>query len=154
MYQGLKQKCKSLCRTAKGAITKLAPGAFSPAQKSPNLSSSTHSSTWARGKCSNVLKQKNIESLKFEKNKNKKLFFKCIGRYAATCHIIHVQVPLDLSKVFNQIQTITDTYKILEDKQIEQFKSIVKSIMDISLNTIKPSMSEIAILKQMNETGW
>ncbi len=65
-----------------------------------------------------------------------------------------MQVPLDLSKVFNQIQTITDTYKILEDKQIEQFKSIVKSIMDISLNTIKPSMSEIAILKQMNETGW
>jgi hypothetical protein len=30
-----------------------------------------------------------------------------------------VQVPLDLSKVFNQIQTITDTYKILENKPIE-----------------------------------
>jgi hypothetical protein len=56
-----------------------------------------------------------------------KLFFKNIGKYAATSTYIHVRIPFNFTTVFNTKQAIAGVYDQLLDKHEEPFKSSAKS---------------------------
>jgi hypothetical protein len=71
-----------------------------------------------------------------------KLFFKNIGRYAATSTYIHIRIPFNFTTVFNTKQAIAGVYNQLLDKQEEPFKSITKSVTDVSLAIIEGSLED------------
>jgi hypothetical protein len=71
-----------------------------------------------------------------------KLFFKSIGKYAATSTYIHVRIPFNFTTVFNTKQAIARVYEQLLDKHEEPFKSITKSVTDVSLAVIEGSLED------------
>ncbi len=81
----------------------------------------------------------NAQNFNFAKPK---LFFKNIGKYAATSTYIHVRIPFNFTTVFNTKQAIAGVYDQLLDKHKEPFKSITKSMTDISLAIIEGSLED------------
>jgi hypothetical protein len=71
-----------------------------------------------------------------------KLFFKNIGKYAATSTYIHVRIPFNFTTVFNTKQAIAGVYDQLLEKHEEPFKSITKSVTDVSLTIIEGSLED------------
>jgi len=71
-----------------------------------------------------------------------KLFFKNIGKYAATSTYIHVRIPFNFTTVFNTKQAIAGVYDQLLEKHEEPFKSITKSVTDVSLAIIEGSLED------------
>jgi hypothetical protein len=69
-----------------------------------------------------------------------KLFFKNIGKYATTSTYIHVQIPFNFTTVFNTKKAIAGVYNQLLAQHDEPFKSITKSITDVSLSIIEGSL--------------
>ncbi|MFN9938388.1 MAG: hypothetical protein ACK56I_02830, partial [bacterium] len=66
-----------------------------------------------------------------------KLFFKNIGKYAATSTYIHLRIPFNFTTVFNTKQSIAGVYNQLLEQHEEHFKSITKSVTDVSLAIIE-----------------
>ncbi len=81
----------------------------------------------------------NAKSLDFTKPK---LFFKNIGRYAATSTYIHVRIPFNFSQILDTKTTIEQQYQVLLDKHEDPFKTITKTTTDISLMTISASIED------------
>jgi hypothetical protein len=81
----------------------------------------------------------NAQNFNFAKPK---LFFKNIGKYAATSTYIHIRIPFNFTTVFNTKQAIAGVYEQLLDKHEEPFKSITKSVTDVSLAIIKGSLED------------
>jgi hypothetical protein len=81
----------------------------------------------------------NTQNFNFAKPK---LFFKNIGKYAATSTYIHVRIPFNFTTVFNTKQAIAGVYDQLLEKHEEPFKSITKSVTDISLAIIEGSLED------------
>jgi hypothetical protein len=77
----------------------------------------------------------NAKNLDFAKPK---LFFKNIGRYAATSTYIHVRIPFNFSQILDTRSTIEQQYQLLLNKHEEPFKTIAKTTKDVSLITISP----------------
>jgi hypothetical protein len=75
---------------------------------------------------------RNVKSLDFAKPK---LFFKNIRRYAATLSYTHVWIPFNFNQVLDTKNTIKQNYAILLDKHEEPFKSIAKTMTEVSLIT-------------------
>jgi hypothetical protein len=71
-----------------------------------------------------------------------KLFFKNIGKYAATSRYIHVHIPFNFTTVFNTKQAIAVVYDQLLEKHEEPFKSITKSVTDVGLAIIEGSLED------------
>jgi hypothetical protein len=71
-----------------------------------------------------------------------KLFFKNIGHYAATSMYIHVQIPFNFTTVFNTKNALAKVYHKLLDQHEEPFKSITKSVMNVSLAIIEGSLED------------
>jgi hypothetical protein len=71
-----------------------------------------------------------------------KLFFKNIGKYAATSTYIHVRIPFNFTTVFNTKTAIAGVYDQLLAQHNEPFKSITKSVTDVSLSIIEGSLEE------------
>jgi hypothetical protein len=71
-----------------------------------------------------------------------KLFFKNIGHYASTSTYIHVRIPFNFTTVFNTKQAIAEVYNKLLDQHEEPFKSITKSVTDVSLAIIEGSLED------------
>jgi len=71
-----------------------------------------------------------------------KLFFKNIGRYAATSTYIYVRIPFNFTTVFNTKQAIAGVYDKLLDKHEETFKSITKLVTYVSLALIDGSLED------------
>jgi hypothetical protein len=69
-----------------------------------------------------------------------KLFFKNIGSYAATS--TYILVPFNFTMLFNTKQAIAKVYSKLLDQREEPFKSITKSITDVSLAIIEGSLED------------
>jgi len=69
-------------------------------------------------------------------------FFKNIGKYAATSTYIHVRIPFNFTMVFNTKQAIARVYEQLLDKHEEPFRSITKSVTDVSLAIIEGSLED------------
>jgi hypothetical protein len=76
----------------------------------------------------------NTQNFNFAKPK---LFFKNIGRYAATSTYIHVWIPFNFTT--NTKDAIAEVYDKLHD---EPFKSITKSVTDVSLVIIEGSLED------------
>ena len=83
----------------------------------------------------------NAKSLDFAKPK---LFFKNIGRYAATSTYIHVRIPFNFSKILDTKITIEQQYQVLLDKHEDPFKTIAKTTTDVSLMTISASIEAVS----------
>jgi hypothetical protein len=66
-----------------------------------------------------------------------KLFFKNIGKYAATSMYIHVRIPFNFTTVFNTKNAIAGVYDQLLAQHDKPFKSITKSVTDVSLSIIE-----------------
>ena len=81
----------------------------------------------------------NAQNLDFAKPK---LFFKNISKYAATSTYIHVRIPFNFTTVFNTKQAIAGVYDQLLAQHDKPFKSITKSVTDVSLSIIKGSLEE------------
>jgi hypothetical protein len=71
-----------------------------------------------------------------------KLFFKNIGRYAATSTYIHIRIPFIFTTVFNTKEAISEVYDKLLDQHEEPFRSITKSVTDVSLSIIEGSLED------------
>jgi hypothetical protein len=71
-----------------------------------------------------------------------KLFFKNIGKYAATSTYNHVRIPFNFTTNFNTKQGIAGGYDQLLEKHEEPFKSITKSVTDVSLAIIEGSLED------------
>jgi hypothetical protein len=71
-----------------------------------------------------------------------KLFFKNIGKYAATSTYIHIRIPFNFTTVFNTKQAIAGVYDQLLEKHEEPFKSITKSVTDVILAIIEGSLED------------
>jgi hypothetical protein len=71
-----------------------------------------------------------------------KLFFKNIGKYAATSTYIHVPIPFNFTTVFNTKKAIARVYDQLLAQHDEPFKSITKSVTDVSLSIIEGLLEE------------
>jgi hypothetical protein len=92
----------------------------------------------------------NVKSLDFAKPK---LFFKNIGRYAATSTYIHVLIPFNFSQILDTKNTIEQHYVTLQDKHEEPFKTIAKTTTDISLVTISTSIEDFQdVIKALPQT--
>jgi hypothetical protein len=92
----------------------------------------------------------NAKSLDFAKPK---LFFKNIGRYAATSTYIHVRVPFNFSQILDTKATIEQQYQVLLDKHEDPFKTIAKTTTDVSLLTIAESIEDFQdIIKALPQT--
>jgi hypothetical protein len=90
-----------------------------------------------------------------------KLFFKNIGRYAATSTYIHVRIPFNFSQILDTRSTIEQHYNVLLDKHEEPFKTIAKTTTDVSLITISASIEDFQdVIKALPQTtevdmpGW
>jgi len=81
----------------------------------------------------------NAKSLDFAKPK---LFLKNIGQYVATSTYIHVRIPFNFSQILDTRSTIEQHYNILLDKHEEPFKTIAKTMTDVSLITISASIED------------
>jgi hypothetical protein len=81
----------------------------------------------------------NAKSLDFAKPK---LFFKNIGRYAATLTYIHVRIPFNFFQILDTKTTIEQHYEVLLNKHKDPFKTIAKTTTDISLLTISASIED------------
>jgi hypothetical protein len=81
----------------------------------------------------------NAQNFNFAKPK---LFFKNIGKYAATSTYIHVRIPFNFTNVFNTKKAITGVYNQLLEHHEEPFKSITKSVTDVSLAIIEGSLED------------
>ncbi len=99
-----------------------------------------------------------MKSLEFVKPK---LFFKNIGRYAATSTYIHVRIPFNFSQILDMKNTIEQHYNTLLDKHEEPFKTIAKTTIDVSLITISASIEGFQdVIKALPQTteidtpGW
>jgi hypothetical protein len=79
------------------------------------------------------------------------LFFKNIGKYAATSTYIHVRMPFNFTTVFNTKKAITGVYNQLLEQHEEPFKSITKSVTDVSLAIIEGFRDIIKALPQKTE---
>jgi hypothetical protein len=75
-------------------------------------------------------------------NAKPKLFFKNIGRYAATSTYIHVRIPFNFSQILDTRSTIEQHYNVLLNKHEEPFKTIAKTTTDVSLITIYASIED------------
>jgi hypothetical protein len=100
----------------------------------------------------------NVKSLDFAKPK---LFFKNIGRYAATSTYIHVRIPFNFSQILDTRSTIEQHYNVLLDKHEEPFKTIAKTTTNVSLITISASIEDFQdVIKALPQTtkvdmpGW
>ncbi len=92
----------------------------------------------------------NAKSLDFAKPK---LFFKNIGRYAATSTNIHVRIPFNFSQILDTRSTIEQHYNVLLNKHEEPFKTIAKTTTDISLITISASIEDFQeVIKALPQT--
>jgi hypothetical protein len=92
----------------------------------------------------------NAKSLDFAKPK---LFFKNIGRYAATSTYIHVRIPFNFSKILDTKITIEQQYQVLLDKHEDPFKTIAKTTTDVSLLTISGSIEDFQdVIKALPQT--
>jgi hypothetical protein len=81
----------------------------------------------------------NAQTFNFAKPK---LFFKNIEKYATTSTYIHVRIPFNFTTVFNTKQAIAGVYDQLLEKHEEPFKSITKSVTDVSLAIIEGSLED------------
>jgi hypothetical protein len=81
----------------------------------------------------------NAENFDFAKPK---LFFKNIGRYTDISTYIHVRIPFNFTTIFNTKQAISEVYDKLLDQHEEPFKSITKSVKDVSLTIIEGSLED------------
>jgi hypothetical protein len=92
----------------------------------------------------------NAKSLDFAK---RKLFFKNIGRYAATSTYIHVRIPFNFSQILDTKATIEQQYQVLLDKHEDPFKTIAKTTTDVSLLTISASIEDFQdVIKALPQT--
>jgi len=92
----------------------------------------------------------NAKSLDFAKPK---LFFKNIGRYAATSTYIHVRIPFNFSQILDTKTTIEQQYQVLLDKHEDPFKTIAKTTTDVSLMTISASIEDFQdVIKALPQT--
>jgi hypothetical protein len=92
----------------------------------------------------------NAKSLDFAKPK---LFFKNIGRYAATSTYIHVRIPFNFSQILDTRSTIEQHYQVLLDKHEDPFKTIAKTTTDVSLLTISTSIEDFQdVIKALPQT--
>jgi hypothetical protein len=71
-----------------------------------------------------------------------KLFFKNIGKYAATSMYIDVRIPFNFTTAFNTKQAIAGVYNQFLEQHEEPFKSITKSVTDFSLAIIEGSLED------------
>ncbi len=81
----------------------------------------------------------NAQNLDFAKPK---LFFKNIGHYAATSTYIHIRIPFNFITVFYTKTLIAEVYNKFLDQHEEPFKSITKSVTEVSLATIENSLED------------
>jgi hypothetical protein len=81
----------------------------------------------------------NAQNFNFAKPK---LFFKNIGRYAATSTYIHVRIPFNFTTVFNTKLAISEIYNQLHERHEVPFRSITKSVTDVSLAIIEGSLED------------
>jgi hypothetical protein len=81
----------------------------------------------------------NVDNFDFAKPK---LFFKNIGRYAATSTYIHIRIPFNFTMLFDTKQAIAEVYSKLLVQHDEPFKSITKSITDVSLAITEGSLED------------
>ncbi len=92
----------------------------------------------------------NAKSLDFAKPK---LFFKNIGRYAATSNYIHVRITFNFSQILDTRTTIKQHYQVLLDKHKDPFKTIAKTTTDVSLITISASIEDFEdVIKALPQT--
>jgi hypothetical protein len=92
----------------------------------------------------------NAKSLDFAKPK---LFFKNIGRYAATSTYIYVRIPFNFSQILDTKNTIEQHNNTLLDKNEEPFKTIAKTMTDVSLITISASIEDFQdVIKALPHT--
>ncbi len=92
----------------------------------------------------------NMKSLDFAKPK---LFFKNIGRYAATSTYIDVRIPFNFSQILDTRSTIKQHYNVLLNKHEEPFKTIAKTTTDVSLITISASIEDFQdVIKALPQT--
>jgi hypothetical protein len=92
----------------------------------------------------------NAKSLDFAKPK---LFFKNIGRYAATSTYIHVRILFNFSQILDTKATIEQQYQVLLDKHEDPFKTIAKTTTDVSLLTISASIEDFQdVIKALPQT--
>jgi hypothetical protein len=83
-----------------------------------------------------------------------KLFFKNIGRYAATSMYIHLRFPFNFTTIFNTKNLIAEVYDKLLDQNEEPFKAITKSVTDVSLAAIESSLEDFwDIIKALPQTS-
>jgi hypothetical protein len=94
----------------------------------------------------------NAKSLDFAEPK---LFFKNMGKCAATSTYIHVRIPFNFTQILDTKNTIEQHYELLLDIHEETVKSIAKTTTDVSLLTIEASLEDfkdvIKALPQMTE---
>jgi len=89
----------------------------------------------------------NVDNFDFAKPK---LFFKNIGRYAATSTYIHIRIPFNFTMLFDTKQAIAEVYSKLLVQHDEPFKSITKSITDVSLAITEGSLEDFRdIIKEL-----
>jgi hypothetical protein len=81
----------------------------------------------------------NAQNFNFAKPK---LFFKNISRYVATSTYIHVRITFNFTTVFNTKQAIAEVYSKLHNQHEVPFKSITKSVTDVSLPIIEGSLED------------
>jgi hypothetical protein len=90
------------------------------------------------------------KSLDFAKPK---LFFKNIGRYAATSMYIHFWIPFNFTQILDTKNTIEQNYKLLLDKHKDPLKTIAKTTTDVSLLTISAPIEDFHdIIKALPQT--
>ncbi len=137
------KRCKSTRKTVGKAVQQTVDKVQKLADKFPIISRHYSSSSTASSKCSTVLDPDpeliNAQNFDFAKPK---LFFKNIGKYAATSTYIHICIPFNFTTVFNTRQAIAGVYDQLLEKHEEPFKSITKSVTDISLAIIEGSLED------------
>jgi hypothetical protein len=68
--------------------------------------------------------------------------FKNIGRNVATSTYIHVRIPFNFITVLDTKTRIAKVYHKLLDQHKEPFKSITKSVREVSLATIEGSVED------------
>jgi hypothetical protein len=107
--QELKQKCKSVRKSVrkspKAAITKQAPGAFSPKPASPAIASFISCYYFffileilalkMNGANAVPDPEPSLLNSNFVKPNNLQLLFRPSGKYAASTHFIHIRVPFN-----------------------------------------------------------
>jgi hypothetical protein len=92
----------------------------------------------------------NAKSLDFVKPK---LFFKNIGRNAATSTYIHDRIPFNFTQILDTKNTIEQNYNLLLDKHKEPFITIAKTTTDVSLLTISASIEDFQdVIKALPQT--